>query len=186
MIDDRSSLTEPEVSTSGGKRRKSAFHEMEEGYMFVEEGFRIKFGNGETIDFYADSAEGKREWMQVLGETIGGGQENRTWCEIILNKEKQDREMAVAAQHRRVQQQQLQHQQFEKNYLPPTAGPPPPPKSNKRPLSGLPSGILPGGLSGLPPGYPTGARGSVSSVGGALPSYPQTARNSVSSVASAR
>ncbi|KAF8454626.1 cell division protein anillin-domain-containing protein [Kalaharituber pfeilii] len=156
LIDDRPSLTEPEIASSNGKRRKSAFSEMEEGYMFVEEGFRIKFGNGETIDFYADNAEDKKGWMKVLGETIGGGQENRNWCEIILAKEKHDREQAAAAQQRRIQQQQAQHQQFEKSYLPQLSsnnGPPPPPKTAKRPVSGVPAG------------YPQGSIGSVHSVG---------------------
>lgn len=122
--------------------------------MFVEEGFRIKFQNGETIDFYADCAEDKKGWMKVLGETIGGGLENKTWCEIILNKERMDREQAAIAQQRRMQQQQVQMQQFEKSYLPPSpSGPLSPPKSTKRPLSGVPVG------------YPQGSIGSVHSVG---------------------
>jgi len=134
--------------------------------MFVEEGFRIKFQNGETIDFYADNAEDKQGWMDVLGETIGGGQENRNWCELILNKEKMDREQATATQQRRIQQQQVQMQQFEKSYMPSTPGrnehtssrtdlgddrPSPPPKSTKRPVSGIPVG------------YPQGSIGSVNS-----------------------
>lgn len=163
LIDDRPSLTEPEVHVTNGKRRKSAFAEMEEGYMFVEEGFRIKFQNGETIDFYADCAEDKQGWMTILAETIGGGQENRNWCEIILNKEKMDKEQSLAAQQRRIQQQQAQMQQFEKSYPPSTPGPlsgrndinsdrpSPPPKSNKRPVSGVPAG------------YPQGSIGSVHS-----------------------
>ncbi|KAF8458425.1 hypothetical protein BGX38DRAFT_1265157 [Terfezia claveryi] len=166
LIDDRPSLTEPEIPTTNGKRRKSAFAEMEEGYMFVEEGFRIKFQNGETIDFYADNAEDKQGWMNVLGETIGGGQENRNWCELILNKEKMDREQASATQQRRMQQQQVQMQQFEKSYMPSTPGrnehtssrtdlgddrPSPPPKPTKRPVSGVPAG------------YPQGSIGSVNS-----------------------
>lgn len=167
LIDDRPSLTEPEVAATNGKRRKSAFSELEEGYMFVEEGFRIKFLNGETIDFYADNAEDKHGWMKVLGETIGGGQENRNWCELILNKEKMDKEQATATQQRRIQQQQVQMQQFEKSYLPSTPGrtespvssrsdfngdrPSPPPKSNKRPVSGVPVG------------YPQGSIGSIHS-----------------------
>jgi hypothetical protein len=63
LIDDKSALTQKETSTKGGGRRKSAFAEEEEGYMFVEEGFRIRFANGEVIDFYADSAAEKDGWM---------------------------------------------------------------------------------------------------------------------------
>lgn len=39
LIDDRTTLTQKETTARGGKRRKSAFAEEEEGYMFVEEGF---------------------------------------------------------------------------------------------------------------------------------------------------
>lgn len=47
LIDDRSALTQRETTGKGGSRRRSGFAEEEEGYMFVEEGFRIRFGNGE-------------------------------------------------------------------------------------------------------------------------------------------
>lgn len=66
--------------------------------MFVEEGFRIRFNNGEVIDFYADSTEQKDGWMQALGEVIGrdslGGEEEAVetkakgkWCELVLKRE---------------------------------------------------------------------------------------------------
>lgn len=66
--------------------------------MFVEEGFRIRFNNGEVIDFYADSTEQKDGWMQALGEVIGrdslGGEEDvgdtkakGKWCELVLKRE---------------------------------------------------------------------------------------------------
>jgi hypothetical protein len=66
--------------------------------MFVEEGFRIRFNNGEVIDFYADSTEQKDGWMQALGEVIGrdslGGEEDSgetkakgKWCELVLKRE---------------------------------------------------------------------------------------------------
>ncbi|KAI5283473.1 Bud site selection protein bud4, partial [Ascosphaera aggregata] len=38
LVDDRSVLTQKDTSTKGGGRRRSAFAEDEEGYMFVEEG----------------------------------------------------------------------------------------------------------------------------------------------------
>jgi hypothetical protein len=83
----------------GGKRRRSAFAEEEEGYMFVEEGFRIRFNNGEVIDFYADTAEDKDSWMKVLTDVIGRGdgledeangpRSRAKWCELVLKREDQ-------------------------------------------------------------------------------------------------
>lgn len=54
----------------GKSRRKSAFAEQEEAFMFVNEGFRIRFANGEIIDFYGDSQEQKREWVKGLRRVI--------------------------------------------------------------------------------------------------------------------
>ncbi|WEW57859.1 Bud site selection protein bud4 [Emydomyces testavorans] len=93
LIDDRSTLTQKETSAKGGGRRKSAFAEEEEGYMFVEEGFRIRFGNGEVIDFYADSRVEKEGWMKVLGETVGRGYaagtgQVKAWTELVLRRER--------------------------------------------------------------------------------------------------
>ncbi|KAL2381351.1 hypothetical protein RJZ90_003988 [Blastomyces dermatitidis] len=94
LIDDKSTLTQKETSGKGGRRRKSAFAEEEEGYMFVEEGFRIRFGNGEIIDFYADSALAKEGWMKVLAETVGKGQaagasgQPKAWTELVLKRER--------------------------------------------------------------------------------------------------
>lgn len=90
LIDDKPALTQKEVSTKGG-RRKSAFAEEEEGYMFVEEGFRIRFANGEVIDFYADSAVAKDEWMKVLCEVVGKCAPSgavKGWTEMVLKREK--------------------------------------------------------------------------------------------------
>lgn len=65
--------------------------------MFVEEGFRIRFANGEVIDFYADTAAEKNEWMAVLSETIGKDvASGKAWTAMILDKEK--REKAAAPQ----------------------------------------------------------------------------------------
>lgn len=93
LIDDRSSLTQRETTTRGGGRRKSAFAEEEEGYMFVEEGFRIRFGNGEVIDFYADSAADKDGWMKVLADSVGKGASStssqaKAWTEVVLRRER--------------------------------------------------------------------------------------------------
>lgn len=90
----------------GGRRRRSAFAEEEEGYMFVEEGFRIRFNNGEVIDFYADTREDKEGWMHVLNEVIGrssdgamdedvsGTRTRAKWCELVLKREESLRRRA--------------------------------------------------------------------------------------------
>ncbi|KAJ6164081.1 hypothetical protein N7470_002753 [Penicillium chermesinum] len=93
LIDDRPSLTQKETSTRGGGRRKSAFAEEEEGYMFVEEGFRIRFGNGEVIDFYADSAADKDGWLRVMSEAVGKGASAgngsvKPWADFVLKRER--------------------------------------------------------------------------------------------------
>lgn len=92
LIDDKSTLTQKETTTRGGGRRKSAFSEEEEGYMFVEEGFRIRFANGEVIDFYADSGAEKDGWMTILSETVGkgyaaGSGQVKAWTELVLKYE---------------------------------------------------------------------------------------------------
>lgn len=100
LIDDRRALTEKETTGRGGRRRRSAFAEEEEGYMFVEEGFRIRFNNGEVIDFYADTAEDKEGWMKVLAEVVGrdnGDEDHRArskWCQLVLRREEQLRRRA--------------------------------------------------------------------------------------------
>ncbi|KAI9718320.1 MAG: Bud site selection protein bud4 [Chrysothrix sp. TS-e1954] len=101
LIDDKSSLTQSNTSpTKSGKgRRKSAFAEDEEGYMFVEEGFRIRFANGEIIDFYADNRKDKEEWMRVLADLVGKdvSAEKLSWTTAILAKERADAATAQAS-----------------------------------------------------------------------------------------
>ncbi|KAM0334319.1 hypothetical protein ACHAQA_001343 [Verticillium albo-atrum] len=98
LIDDRRALTEKETLGKGGRRRRSAFAEDEEGYMFVEEGFRIRFNNGEVIDFYADTAADKEGWMKALNDVVGRGDSGSDddvvrskmkgkWCDLILKRE---------------------------------------------------------------------------------------------------
>lgn len=93
----------PETTGKGGRRRRSAFAEEEDGYMFVEEGFRIRFNNGELIDFYADTPEDKEGWMKVLGDIIGrtGSDDDegtvssrKKWCELVLKREESQRKRA--------------------------------------------------------------------------------------------
>ncbi|KAK4937102.1 Bud site selection protein bud4 [Elasticomyces elasticus] len=93
LIDDKSALTQRETSTKGGGRRKSGFAEEEEGYMFVEEGFRIRFANGEVIDFYADKTADKDEWMKALLQVVGtnvatSSAPTKGWADMILKREK--------------------------------------------------------------------------------------------------
>ncbi|KAK3942952.1 Bud site selection protein BUD4 [Diplogelasinospora grovesii] len=117
LIDDRQALTEKETTGKNGKRRRSAFAEEEEGYMFVEEGFRIRFNNGEVIDFYADSTHDKDGWMKVLSEVISrdslgssdddlpGSSSSRAkgkWCELVLKREEALKRRAEGRESRRV------------------------------------------------------------------------------------
>ena len=95
LIDDKSALAQKETTTRGGGRRKSAFAEEEEGYMFIEEGFRVRFANGEVIDFYADSTPHKEEWMVALSQIVGKGitsttssSSGKAWTEMVLKREK--------------------------------------------------------------------------------------------------
>ena len=93
LIDDKVNLAQKEVSTKKGGRRKSAFAEDEEGYMFLEEGFRIRFANGEVIDFYAENAASKDQWMAALSQVIGKqvvapSVSAKGWTEMVLKREK--------------------------------------------------------------------------------------------------
>lgn len=104
LIDDKSSLTQKETSTKGGGRRKSGFAEEEEGYMFVEEGFRIRFANGEVIDFYADSTADKDEWMKALSQVVGTNVQGNSapvkgWADMVLKREKKMKAEACASSH---------------------------------------------------------------------------------------
>lgn len=89
-----------EASGKGGGRRKSAFAEEEEGYMFVEEGFRIRFANGETIDFYADSAAEKDGWMKVLADVVGKDtNRSKQWTDLVLAKHRVTSSQSAQAAH---------------------------------------------------------------------------------------
>ena len=88
LIDEETNLKQQPSAKSGG-RRKSAFGSEEDGYMFLEEGFRVRFANGETIDFYADNVAAKRDWMQALVELVGrDSKPSKSWTELVLKNEK--------------------------------------------------------------------------------------------------
>ncbi|KAL8637626.1 MAG: hypothetical protein Q9226_009101, partial [Calogaya cf. arnoldii] len=124
LIDDKSSLIQKETSSKSGGRRKSAFAEEEEGYMFVEEGFRIRFANGETIDFYADSAAAKDDWMKVLSEVVGKDlSKPKSWTDIVLAKQR----AAVSKPARADQQSPTKASQPSPTKAPPTRSAPPTP-----------------------------------------------------------
>ena len=77
------------MKSRGGQRRKSAFiNEEAEGYMYLEEGFRIWFANGEVIDFRADTREEKREWVNVLQGVVGKVPARKEWAEAVLARER--------------------------------------------------------------------------------------------------
>lgn len=108
LIDDKTSLMQKEVSGKGGSRRKSAFACEEEGYMFVEEGFRVRFANGETIDFYADSAAEKDRWMLALADAVGKeARSAKRWTELVLRRDKMltQRTAKTEQQHPKLPQQ---------------------------------------------------------------------------------
>lgn len=92
LIDDKSSLVADPTSgnPSSSKRRKSAFAEEDEGYQFIEEGFRIRFANGETIDFYADNREQKEGWMEALSGSVGKKvtAKSAKWTDLVLGRER--------------------------------------------------------------------------------------------------
>ncbi|CAK1364753.1 unnamed protein product [Cercospora beticola] len=94
LVDDKSTLVaDPKSGNPGNKggRRKSAFAEEDEGYAYVEEGFRIRFANGETIDFYADKTADKADWMVALSQVIGKadtGKKSASWTDLVLSREK--------------------------------------------------------------------------------------------------
>lgn len=96
LVDDKSTLVSDPKSanpSSRGGRRKSAFAEEDEGYAYVEEGFRIRFANGETIDFYADSTAAKDEWMAALSQVVGkpdvsSSKKSASWTDLVIKREK--------------------------------------------------------------------------------------------------
>lgn len=90
LLDDQQTLTAPEVTIGRGEqksRRKSGFAEREEGNLYVAEGFRIRFANGEAIDFYADSAAEKAKWIACLGGLIQKVPVVKAWAKVVLEHE---------------------------------------------------------------------------------------------------
>lgn len=92
--------------------------------MFVEEGFRIRFANGETIDFYADSAAAKDDWMKVLSEVVGKDlSKPKSWTDIVIAKQR----TAASKPARADQQSPIKAPQTSPTKAPPTRSAPPTP-----------------------------------------------------------
>lgn len=87
---DAAALAEPDVVIGKGEkqtRRKSGFAEREEGHLHAAEGFRIRFANGEVIDFYADNAVEKRRWIEALMVVVEQPPVLKPWAKLVLEKE---------------------------------------------------------------------------------------------------
>ena len=67
--------------------------------MFVEEGFRVRFANGETIDFYADSAAEKEGWMRALSEVVGKEVKTaKKWTDLVFAKQRETVQRAMRSE----------------------------------------------------------------------------------------
>ncbi|KAL6717005.1 Bud site selection protein bud4 [Lecanora helva] len=134
LIDDKTSLMRDDASPKKGGRRKSAFAEEEEGYMFVEEGFRIRFANGETIDFYADSAAEKDGWMKVLAEVVGKDTNKpKTWTDLVMAKQRAAASRAAQAKQGQIKAQPPKPAPTPRAAPPPRSAPPTPSKHHSHP-----------------------------------------------------
>lgn len=93
LVDDKTSLIAHPEGGDPTRRRRSAFAEQDDGYQFIAEGFRIRFANGETIDFYAEDAAAKDAWMAALSQCIGKQSPKAIakWTDVVLAKEKTDK-----------------------------------------------------------------------------------------------
>jgi hypothetical protein len=64
-IDD---LNTPSVSTPGSR---ATSYDADEGIGRMDNSFRLAFKDGGKIDFFADSAESKAKWLEVLRQIAG-------------------------------------------------------------------------------------------------------------------
>lgn len=180
VVDDRRTLLADPVSASspakpagGSNRRKSAFAEEDEGYQYVEEGFRIRFANGETIDFYADSKENKEEWMSNLAQVVGKadiGVRKKGWTDLVFAHERAENAKQAASEREAIDRPLLEGsaasgtsvKDFSQQQQPPKDGPlagwPSRQPSDRKPVGGHPnrqSAYVPGTMPvGNRPGTP--------------------------------
>lgn len=169
VVDDRRTLIADPNSgnpSSRSGRRKSAFAEEDEGYQYVEEGFRIRFANGETIDFYADSAAEKEVWMKTFAQVIGKRDQagrKQLWTDLVLAHERTTGAPAAPAQQSSDPLASTQNRDFAKSVVPPARE-----SSNRKPVAGAKSAPTSpvkgaGEVRGqapphAPPPLPTGAK----------------------------
>jgi hypothetical protein len=133
LVDDKTSLVADPIASattvSRSRRRKSAFAEEDEGYAYVETGFRIRFANGETIDFYADKVEDKAGWMQKLAQIIGNPgaaaaaaaassaveKKSLRWVDLVHAREKSEHEQHQKLLKEQKEEQRLRQEQEEES-----------------------------------------------------------------------
>lgn len=85
VIADKSALSQPTVEVGRDKqRRKSVFAAESDGFMFANEGFRLRFANGEIIDFYADSEATKDTWVSQLRGVVATQAKAQPWVDLVL------------------------------------------------------------------------------------------------------
>ncbi|EMR11774.1 hypothetical protein PNEG_00201 [Pneumocystis murina B123] len=68
--------------------KQSTILEGDNDYMFAQNGFCIKFFNGEIINFYADSEDEKVRWVRVLDAVIKKAGQVKPWSLYVLQKQK--------------------------------------------------------------------------------------------------
>lgn len=85
VVADKSTLSQPTVEVGRDKqRRKSVFAAESDGFLMANEGFRLRFANGEIIDFYADSEQVKDSWVGELKKVVGTQQRAQPWVDLVL------------------------------------------------------------------------------------------------------
>ncbi|KTW29229.1 hypothetical protein T552_01185 [Pneumocystis carinii B80] len=68
--------------------KQSSTLEGDNDYVLTQNGFCIKFFNGEIINFYADSEDEKARWVRVLDAVIKKANQVKPWCLYVLQKQK--------------------------------------------------------------------------------------------------
>ncbi|EJD41589.1 hypothetical protein AURDEDRAFT_186410 [Auricularia subglabra TFB-10046 SS5] len=66
----------------------------------IERSFRIKFGPGEEICFYADSELEKEQWLEVLNALVGHIPPNPLWAEMVWQRQHETQHATPAGRSR--------------------------------------------------------------------------------------
>lgn len=73
-------------------RRVSGFVLVSNHFLSTDIKANIAQGNGEVIDFYADSTKDKEGWMNALAGAVGkSGGSVSSWADIVLRREEAER-----------------------------------------------------------------------------------------------